>query len=55
MTYSEILPRPMGILQNLDTRTSYDDRVVEQIQHEVDTKGAGNLEQLLTGSSYWEI
>jgi hypothetical protein len=55
MTYSETLPRPMGTLQNLDTRTSYDDRVVEQIQHEVETKGVGNLEQLLTGSSYWEI
>jgi len=55
MTYSETLPRPMGTLQNLDERSSYEDRVVEQIQHEVETKGIGNLESLLLGGSYWEI
>ena len=55
MTYSETLPRPMGTLQNLDERTSYEDRVVEQIQHEVETKGIGNLESLLLGGSFWEI
>ena len=54
MTYNEDLPRPMGVLQNLD-RTPYEDRVVEQIQHEVEAKGIGNLESLLLGSSYWEI
>lgn len=55
MTYSETLPRPMGTLQNLDERSSYEDRVVEQIQHEVETKGIGNLESLLLGGSFWEI
>jgi hypothetical protein len=54
MTYNEDLPRPMGVLQNLD-RTPYEDRVVTQIQNEVEAKGIGNLENLLLGSSYWEI
>ena len=54
MTYSEELPRPMGTLQNID-RSSYEDRVVDQIQHEIETKGEGNLENLLLGNSYWEI
>ena len=54
MTYSETLPRPMGTLQNLD-RSPYEERVVEQIQHEVETKGVGNLESLLLGGSYWEV
>ncbi|MBL7876676.1 MAG: 2-oxoacid:ferredoxin oxidoreductase subunit beta [Cyclobacteriaceae bacterium] len=54
MTYSETLPRPMGTLQNID-RSPYEERVVEQIQHEVETKGIGNLESLLLGASYWEV
>lgn len=54
MTYNEDLPRPMGVLQNLD-RTPYEERVVTQIQNEVEAKGIGNLENLLLGSSYWEI
>ncbi len=55
MTYAENLPRPMGVLQSLTDRSSYEDRVVEQIQHEVETKGIGNLESLLLGPSHWEI
>ncbi|MFM9985820.1 MAG: 2-oxoacid:ferredoxin oxidoreductase subunit beta, partial [Flavobacteriales bacterium] len=55
MTYAENLPRPMGVLQSLADRSSYEDRVVEQIQHEVEAKGIGNLESLLLGPSHWEI
>ncbi|MBK5277539.1 MAG: 2-oxoacid:ferredoxin oxidoreductase subunit beta [Bacteroidia bacterium] len=55
MTYNEVLPRPMGVLQNLTDRSSYEDRVVEQIQNEVEAKGIGNLEALLLGSSHWVV
>jgi 2-oxoglutarate/2-oxoacid ferredoxin oxidoreductase subunit beta len=55
MTYNEALPRPMGVLQNLVDRSSYEERVVEQIQNEVEAKGIGNLESLLLGSSHWVV
>jgi 2-oxoglutarate/2-oxoacid ferredoxin oxidoreductase subunit beta len=55
MTYNEDLPRPMGVLQNLSDRSSYEDRVVEQIQNEVESKGIGNLETLLLGPSHWVV
>jgi 2-oxoglutarate ferredoxin oxidoreductase subunit beta len=54
MTYSEELPRPMGTLQNLE-RSSYEDRVVKQIEDEINLKGQGNLEALLLGESHWTI
>jgi hypothetical protein len=44
----------MGVLQNLD-RSSYESRVVDQIQTEVEAKGIGNLENLLMGGSHWEV
>lgn len=54
MTYSEDLPRPMGILQALD-RAPYEVRVANQIQHEIVTKGEGDLQALLTGDSSWLV
>lgn len=54
MTYSETLPRPMGVLQALTVKP-YEVRVTEQIQHEIETKGEGNLESLLAGGSSWSI
>jgi 2-oxoglutarate ferredoxin oxidoreductase subunit beta len=54
MTYSETLPRPMGVLQAIE-RTPYEVRVADQIKHEIETKGEGNLESLLAGGSSWAI
>ncbi|HEX8041276.1 MAG TPA: 2-oxoacid:ferredoxin oxidoreductase subunit beta [Chryseosolibacter sp.] len=54
MTYHEELPRPMGILQAID-RTPYEERVVEQIEHERATKGEGDLQALLAGDSNWLV
>lgn len=54
MTYSETLPRPMGVLQAIE-RTPYEVRVSDQIKHEIETKGEGNLESLLAGGSSWAI
>lgn len=54
MTYSEDLPRPMGVLQAID-RAPYEVRVANQIQHEIVTKGEGDLQALLTGDSSWLV
>ncbi len=54
MTYSENLPRPMGVLQAI-IGAPYEERVVNQIQHEIVTKGEGNLQSLLTGESSWLV
>ncbi|MFN5169771.1 MAG: 2-oxoacid:ferredoxin oxidoreductase subunit beta [Cyclobacteriaceae bacterium] len=54
MTYNEDLPRPMGVLQALE-RTPYEQRVVDQIEHEIQTKGEGDLEKLLMGDSSWVV
>ncbi|WOK08979.1 2-oxoacid:ferredoxin oxidoreductase subunit beta [Imperialibacter roseus] len=54
MTYSEELPRPMGVIQAVQ-RASYEERVVNQIEHEIVTKGEGDLQSLLTGESSWLV
>ncbi|MBL7854985.1 MAG: 2-oxoacid:ferredoxin oxidoreductase subunit beta [Cyclobacteriaceae bacterium] len=54
MTYSEDLPRPMGVLQAIH-REPYEARVTAQIEHEIETKGEGDLEKLLMGESSWVV
>lgn len=54
MTYMEDMPRPMGVLQAIQ-RAPYEERVVNQIQHEIVTKGEGDLQSLLTGESSWLV
>ena len=54
MSYNPDLPRPMGIFQSID-RPSYDARVEAQINHEIETKGEGSMEELLQGDSFWEV
>jgi 2-oxoglutarate/2-oxoacid ferredoxin oxidoreductase subunit beta len=54
MTYSEDLPRPMGVLQAI-SRVPYEERVADQIEHEIVTKGEGDLQSLLTGESCWLV
>jgi 2-oxoglutarate ferredoxin oxidoreductase subunit beta len=54
MTYNPDVPRPLGIFQSLE-RASYDDSVQAQIDHEIKTKGEGNISQLMKGSESWEV
>ncbi|MFC2124921.1 2-oxoacid:ferredoxin oxidoreductase subunit beta [Bacteroidota bacterium] len=54
MTYNHSLPRPMGIFQAIN-KPSYDQLVEKQIEHEIETKGEGDLDELLKGDNYWEI
>jgi hypothetical protein len=54
MVYEEHMPRPFGILLDIDKPT-YDQKVVGQINHEIATKGEGDLFDLLRGDNYWEV
>lgn len=54
MTYDEDLPRPMGVLLDVDEPT-YDDKVTWQIEDAVAKFGEGTLEDLLKGDESWEI
>ncbi|MBS1554743.1 MAG: 2-oxoacid:ferredoxin oxidoreductase subunit beta [Bacteroidetes bacterium] len=54
MTYHEDLPRPMGVLQAI-YREPYEARVTAQIEHEIATKGEGDLVKLLMGESSWVV
>lgn len=54
MIYDEDCPRPFGVLLDVDKPT-YDQKVVAQIEHEVGTKGEGDLFDLLRGDNYWEV
>jgi hypothetical protein len=44
----------MGIFQSIE-KSSYEERVEIQIEHEIETKGEGSLEELLRGDSFWEV
>ena len=48
------LPTPVGVMRDVD-RPSYHRQVVEQIEHEVETRGAGRLEDLLYSGEIWKV
>lgn len=48
------LPRPFGVLYATE-RPSYDVAVREQLDHEIERKGSGDLDQLLSGPETWEV
>jgi 2-oxoglutarate ferredoxin oxidoreductase subunit beta len=54
MTYNPEVPRPLGVFQSLE-RPSYDDSVHAQIAHEVETKGEGDIMELMKGKESWEV
>jgi len=54
MTYNPDLPRPVGVFQSLEKDT-YNDRVVEQINHEKEKYGESNLRELLLGEDFWQV
>jgi 2-oxoglutarate/2-oxoacid ferredoxin oxidoreductase subunit beta len=54
MTYNDDLPRPMGVL-HARHRAPYEERVCGQIEHEILTKGEGDLQLLLIGESSWLV
>lgn len=54
MTYNSEVPRPLGIFQSLD-RPSYDDSATAQIEYEIETKGKGDISELLKGKESWVV
>ncbi len=47
-------PTPIGVLRDV-ARPSFEQIVAEQMQREIDTKGAGNLEQLFREGDVWTV
>ncbi len=54
MTYNEDLPKPIGVFQAIE-RPTYDYSVENQIRHEQEKKGVGNLQELMRGTDFWEV
>ena len=48
------MPTPVGILRSVDT-ASYEESVVSQIEHQIDTRGEGTLEQLIYSGEVWTV
>jgi 2-oxoglutarate ferredoxin oxidoreductase subunit beta len=48
------LPRPFGVIFESD-RPCYEDLVYKQVENAIDSKGEGDLDDLLRGNSTWEI
>ena len=53
MTYPTF-PTPVGILRQLDGRETYEDALVQQIEH-AQSGGSDNLQELLTGQNSWVV
>ena len=48
------LPRPFGVIYQ-ENRDQYQDLMIAQIQQTIEKQGVGDLDQLLSGNSTWEI
>ena len=53
MTYPTF-PTPVGVLRQLDGRETYEDALVQQIEH-AQSSGSDNLQELLTGQNSWVV
>ena len=47
-------PTPVGVLRQLDGRETYEDALVQQIEH-AQSSGSDNLQELLTGQNSWVV
>ena len=47
-------PTPIGVIRKVD-RPSYDYGLVHQIEHEIEAKGAGTLEDLIYSGELWSV
>lgn len=54
MTDDPILPTPLGVFRQI-LKPTYDDGVKTQISHVIETKGEGDLEELLFSGNTWEV
>jgi len=54
MTYDESLPTPYGVIYK-ESKPSYDELVTNQIEDQIQSKGKGELKDLLYTSNTWKI
>jgi len=47
-------PTPMGVIRQLEGRETYEDGLIGQVS-QAQSKGEGNLQQLVTGSNSWVV
>ncbi|MCP4204787.1 MAG: 2-oxoacid:ferredoxin oxidoreductase subunit beta [bacterium] len=47
-------PTPIGILRSVE-QPAYEDQIVAQIDHEIEAKGPGTLEDLIYSGETWEV
>ncbi len=54
LTYSDVLPTPVGIFYVKDTPT-YETMVEDQIERAIKIKGKGDLNKLFNSSGTWVV
>ena len=54
ITYIPDLPVPIGILYK-ENKPTYEQMMNEQIQQAIDSRGKGNIEELIKGHNSWEV
>lgn len=54
MTYNPNLPTPVGVFRHLDVKV-YEDLLQEQINHDIEKKGKGDLKALMHSGETWTV
>ncbi len=54
LTYQSDFPDPIGVLYAIDSAT-YEDLMVEQINHAIEKKGAGSVQDILNAGDTWVV
>ena len=54
MTYDNSLPTPVGVFYQ-ESKPTYNDMLVEQIDVQVKNKGNGNLKDLIYTKNIWTV
>lgn len=48
-------PTPVGVFRAVEGRTPYNELLADQIKNSILRRGRGRLQELLQGTSYWEV
>ena len=46
-------PVPMGVLRQIE-KTTYEEKIEQQIAAQIETKGVGDLNELIRGNQVWK-
>ena len=47
-------PTPLGVLRCVE-QPSFESAIADQVQHEIESKGSGSLDQLLHSGDTWTV